>query len=68
MLRRPPTAIELKLDDITEYEQHRRKIKHDKLQKSISSDLPSFQTGPKSKQEIYNRIGYNPSQSTSSPS
>ncbi|KAH1015708.1 hypothetical protein HUJ04_007050 [Dendroctonus ponderosae] len=25
MLRRPPTAIELKLDDIIEFEQHRRK-------------------------------------------
>lgn len=62
MLRRPPTAIELKLDDIIEYEQHRRKVRQDKLQKNLS-DLPSFEAGPKSKQEIYNRIGYNPSQS-----
>ncbi|XP_030751709.1 anaphase-promoting complex subunit CDC26-like [Sitophilus oryzae] len=60
MLRRVPTAIEPKLDDITEYEQHIRKIRQEKLQKSLASDLPSFQTGPKSKQEVYNRIGYNP--------
>jgi len=67
MLRRPPTSIELKLDDIIEYEQHRRKVKQDKLQKSLS-DLPSFNPGPKSKQEIYNRIGYNPDQGNASQS
>ncbi|KAL1498427.1 hypothetical protein ABEB36_009232 [Hypothenemus hampei] len=53
MLRRPPTAIELKLDDITEYEQHMRKVK---LQSSLPLNLPSVHTGPKGKLEIHNRV------------
>ncbi|XP_050315525.1 anaphase-promoting complex subunit CDC26-like [Anthonomus grandis grandis] len=62
MLRRPLTAIELKIDDISEFEHHRRKAKQDKLQKSLSSDFPVFEAGPKSRAEICSRVGYNPNQ------
>ncbi|KAG5883273.1 hypothetical protein JTB14_018119 [Gonioctena quinquepunctata] len=58
MLRRPPTSIELKLDDINEYEEIRQQSK-EKQQKPFP-DPPSWQPGPKSKQEIYSRVGYVP--------
>lgn len=64
MLRRPPTSIELKLDDVVEYEDVRREQEANKEQnKKPYNDPPAWQQGPKSKQEIYNRIGYAPQNS-----
>lgn len=63
MLRRPPTTIELKLDDITEYEQMRQEIAKDQMKISRPyNEVPNWQPGPKSKEEIYSRIGYVPSE------
>ncbi|KAJ8966655.1 hypothetical protein NQ314_003382 [Rhamnusium bicolor] len=59
MLRRPPISIELKLDDINEYEEMRQQQSKEKQQKSFT-DPPSWPSGPKSKQEIYSRVGYVP--------
>lgn len=58
MLRRPPTSIELKLDDITEYED--MKQNKEKQQQSFN-DLPTWKPGPKSNKEMYSRVGYVPS-------
>ncbi|KAF5270746.1 hypothetical protein FQA39_LY01484 [Lamprigera yunnana] len=54
MLRRPPTSIELKLDDVIEYEVVRREQEANKEQnkKQPYNDPPAWQPGPKSKQEI----------------
>lgn len=61
MLRRPPTSIELKLDDIAEYEEMRQEAAKEQMKNSKSyNDVPNWQPGPKSKQEIYQRIGYVP--------
>lgn len=57
MLRRPPTSIQLKLDDITEYEVMKLQTK-DKAK--TSNEPPTLQVGPKSKQEIFSRIGIVP--------
>ncbi|CAH0556684.1 unnamed protein product [Brassicogethes aeneus] len=59
MLRRPPTNIELKLNDIQEYEEMRQQIIKEKSNKS-GFDLPTWQPGPKIKQEVYSRLGYIP--------
>lgn len=57
MLRRPPTSIELKMDDISEYEEMRQK---DKQPKS-TTELPKWSSvRPKSKTEIQARIGFIP--------
>ncbi|CAG9827510.1 unnamed protein product [Diabrotica balteata] len=56
MLRRPPTSIELKLDDISEYEE--MKQNKEKQQKSFSP--PVWSVAPKTNKEIYARIGYVP--------
>ncbi|CAG9767419.1 unnamed protein product [Ceutorhynchus assimilis] len=68
MIRRPPTAIELTMDDIIEFEQQRRKVRQEKLEKCISKSCSVFfeTGGPKTKTEIHNRIGYNPSNPTTS--
>lgn len=61
MLRRPPTSIELKLDDVSEYENLRRELETAKEPSKISkpyNEPPTWQPGPKTKQEIHNRIGY----------
>lgn len=61
MLRRPPTSIELKLNDILEYEEMCRQMSKDKADKSSTTlDVPTWQSGPKDKQEVYNRVGYIP--------
>lgn len=57
MLRRPPISIQLRLEDISEYEEMRQQSKDNKPK---SFELPSWQTGIKPKQEIYARIGYVP--------
>lgn len=63
MLRRPPISIQLKLDDISEYEEMRQQSKD----KSKSfNEPPLIQTGPKSKQEIFSRVGYVPPEQQSS--
>lgn len=60
MLRRAPTTIELKLDDIREYEYMRQQMAKDQDKKGFGDNLPSWQIGPKSKEEVYARIGYVP--------
>lgn len=54
MLRRPPTSLELKMDDISEYEE----IKQKEKQSSTSTELPKWAMGHKSKAELHARIGY----------
>ncbi|XP_017768060.1 PREDICTED: anaphase-promoting complex subunit CDC26-like isoform X2 [Nicrophorus vespilloides] len=62
MLRRPPTNVELKLDDILEY----NTMKKEQESSKDPSDSKSFNTpptwnaGPKSKSEVYKRVGYIP--------
>lgn len=61
MLRRPPTSIELKLDDITEYEEIRQEAVKEQMKNSKSfNEVPNWQAGAKTKEEIYQRIGYVP--------
>lgn len=62
MLRRPPTSLELKLDDIVEYETLRRNQEAlKKGQAKPYNEPPKWNPGPKSKSEVYGRIGYAPS-------
>ncbi|KAJ8910734.1 hypothetical protein NQ315_016132 [Exocentrus adspersus] len=61
MLRRPPINIELKLDDISEYEEMRQQQSKMKQQK-LFTEPPSWPSGPKTKQEIYSRVGYVPAE------
>lgn len=61
MLRRPPTSIELKLDDVVEYETARKEQEAAKAQMKNSkpyNEPPAWQAGPKAKEEVHNRIGY----------
>jgi anaphase-promoting complex subunit 12 len=64
MIRRSPTRIELKLDDIQEYESMRREQESRKEQQSEnhSSSVEPWAPGvSKTKQEIiHERIGYVP--------
>lgn len=62
MLRRTPTSIELKLDDINEFEEMRQEMAKEQSPPSKPSynDVPNWQSGPKTKEEIYQRIGYVP--------
>lgn len=60
MLRRPPVFIDLKLEDIAEYENYRRELELTKEQSKSTKtpkDPPSWNQAPKTKQEIYERIG-----------
>lgn len=57
MLRRPPTSIQLKLDDISEYEEKQQELARSSMGKQPYNDL---QWNPKSKQEVHARIGYIP--------
>lgn len=59
MLRRPATSIEVKLDDFSEYEEMRQQQSKEKQQKPFP-ETPNWLPGPKSKQEVYARIGYVP--------
>ena len=64
MIRRSPTRIELKLDDIQEYESMRREQESRKEQQAAESHggVETWAPGvPKTKQEIiHERIGYVP--------
>lgn len=71
MIRRDPTRIELKLEDIQEYEQMKRKMEEEKKQKStgspmdasgaIAPDAADHPLTSKTKTEIiHERIGYDP--------
>lgn len=70
MIRRPLTEITLKLDDVQEYEN----LNHDQAKRSaMAFDLQkhypkSLGIGPKSTEEILNRIGYAPKKKPNSPS
>lgn len=69
MLRRPLTAIELKFDDMVEYEEMRREAAKEQAKAGKpSNDLPTWQAGPKSKEEVYQRIGYIPPERPRVPS
>lgn len=68
MLRRPPTSIELKLDDIAEFEEMRQQVTKDQTKPGKSyNQLPDWQPGPKTKEEIQERIGYVPVSQLSTP-
>lgn len=56
MLRRTPTSIQLKLDDIKEYDEMRAELAKEKA--TGSPESPMWLIGPKTKQEIQARIGY----------
>lgn len=60
MLRRNLTSIELKLDDIMEYENVHRERVAAKEQKATKSDYnePPAVPEPKTRQEVLARIGY----------
>lgn len=63
MIRRPPTNIELKLDDLGEYEAYRRQQESSKDQQKNNKSVQeptNWNAGPKAKQEIYDRIGFVP--------
>jgi hypothetical protein len=70
MLRRPPTNIEMKLDDIREYEYMRQQMAKEQEKQSkgcFSEATPTWSNGPKSKDEIYSRIGYVPEKQAPTP-
>lgn len=63
MLRRPPVFIELKLEDLSEYENYRREIEMAKEQSKTTKptqEPPNWNALPKPKQLIFDRIGYVP--------
>ncbi|XP_053552074.1 anaphase-promoting complex subunit CDC26 [Bombina bombina] len=68
MLRRKPTRLELKLDDIEEFESIKKDLECRKKQReevdlsSIEADAAvSLSTDPKSREQtIHDRIGYKP--------
>lgn len=62
MLRRPPTSIELKLDDLSEYENLRREQESKDSAKPGKSynEVPKWQPGQRPVKEVYERIGYTP--------
>lgn len=60
MIRRNPTRIELKLEDLEEYETLRKEIEQRKLKSSDKSEA-SLPVPQKSRQEVvHERIGYHP--------
>lgn len=70
MIRRPLTEITLKLDDLQEYENYRRdQANATSLGTEMQEDTPkSITGGPKTTEEIHNRIGYAPKKKPSGPS
>lgn len=63
MIRRHPTRIELKLDDLEEYETHRKEIEQ-KKQKSNDNktEIGPLLPGPQKSRldTVHERIGYHP--------
>ncbi|CAK1555790.1 unnamed protein product [Leptosia nina] len=65
MIRRPLTEIKLKLEDLQEYENSKRDQNHLSLLQSMRNDydkitITSPVGGPKTTEEIHERIGYAP--------
>lgn len=62
MIRRPLTEITLKLDDLHEYETFRRDqaVSSNSVSEMQDESPKSQGLGPKSTEEIHNRIGYAP--------
>ena len=67
MKRRDPTRIELKLDDIQEYEQMKRDLEAKKNEENNAKDtskdepeIPEELTGKARTEMIHRRIGYDP--------
>lgn len=63
MLRRPPTSLELKIDDIYEYEKIREEQetpKEDVKQNKSMTEVLNWNPNPKTSKEIYKRVGYDP--------
>lgn len=59
MIRRSPTRIELKLDDLTEYNQIRRQFED--MKENRAAQTYGWNPPPKTKQDaIHERIGYVP--------
>lgn len=70
MIRRPLTEITLKLDDLHEYETFRRDQANNSL---LATEMPDqtpkpLSSGPKSTDEIHNRIGFAPKKKPGGPS
>lgn len=68
MIRRNPTRIELKLDDLTEYNHIRFKFE-DMKESRAAQRAQALNPPPKPKQEVvHERIGYDPQPRPSSSS
>lgn len=67
MIRRPLTEIVLKLDDLQEYEAFRRDQANTSTATEMQEETPKS-LGPKTSDEIHNRIGYAPKKKPSDPS
>jgi len=62
MLRRPPTRVELKLDDLNEYDAMKRALEDEKKKKKENNGGGGEGSNAKSRAEIVQqRIGYDPS-------
>ena len=59
MLRRKPTRIELKLEDMEEYESMKKEMKQENSAKKGAPG--NGQDSSSAKKDIHERIGYNPS-------
>ena len=66
MLRRPPTRLELKLDDIQEYEQMRKKQRQFAASPGAAEDNGAANdtqvTAAQQTKTVHERIGYDPAQ------
>jgi anaphase-promoting complex subunit 12 len=64
MLRRTPTRVEFKIDDLDEYEAFKKKLQVEKSQKSAAESSSGQVTpeivGSKSRVDVHQRIGYDP--------
>ncbi len=61
MLRRNPTRIELKLDDMSEYTDMRDEMKNHKDMKTGTPNVSSSSMmATKTRQEVHDRLGYVP--------
>ncbi|CAF4930704.1 unnamed protein product [Pieris macdunnoughi] len=69
MIRRPLTEIKLRLEDLQEYENSRREQNHlsivQELRDESSTIITPTNGGPKTTEEIHNRIGFAPKKKSS---
>lgn len=68
MLRRTPTRIEFKIDDLDEYEAYKKKVQLEKSQKVAAENsngggsvaITPEVVGSKNRVDVHQRIGYDP--------